>query len=327
MIENPTVFVLAQRPGPATGLPTWTAQGDLFQAVNAGHGEFTRCVLCVSSSQDAFDLMPIAFNLAEQYQISVIVLTEEQIAETLFTQAPYDLKKAEMHRGKLVTDPERLKTLKSSDRYDPNAEGGISSRWLPGAQAATYCAQGDEHDASGAVSETSSNAKQQMEKRMRKFRTLKSTLPQPSLIVADQGEQGVHWIEANDEIELLVIGWGSTLCVMRDVLFSHELRSRRIAYLHYTYLWPLCTADLQRLAERARRVVLIEQNYQGQLGRLLKMECGLDMTDTILKYDGRPFFYDELLGLLLAQIAKPALGTPSLSHAQSRGFAAQGAGR
>src|SRR3984957_15677320 len=154
MIENPTVFVLAQRPGPATGLPTWTAQGDLLQAVNTGHGEFARCVLCVSTSQDAFDLMPIAFNLAEQFQISVIVLTEEQIAEALYTQEPYDLQKAEIQRGKLVTDPEKLKALKSSDRYDPNAEGGISSRWLPGAAAAaTYCAQGDEHDASGAVSE------------------------------------------------------------------------------------------------------------------------------------------------------------------------------
>src|SRR6202040_991285 len=208
MIENPAVFVLAQRPGPATGLPTWTAQGDLLQAVNTGHGEFARCVLSVSTSQDAFDLMPIAFNLAEQFQISVIVLTEEQIAETLYTQEPYDLRKAEIQRGKLVTNPEKLKALKSSDRYDPNAEGGISSRWLPGDDAATYCAQGDEHDASGTVSEAWSNAKRQMEKRMRKFDTLKSTLPQPYLNVTLHGEQGGHWIDENDEIELLVIGWG-----------------------------------------------------------------------------------------------------------------------
>jgi len=154
MIENPTVFVLAQRPGPATGLPTWTAQGDLLQAVNTSHGEFARCVLSVSNSQDAFDLMPVAFNLAEQYQISVIVLTEKQIAEALYTQEPYDLEKAEIHRGKLVTDLEKLKALKSSDRYDPNAEGGISSRWLPGSDAATYCAQGEEHDSTGTVDET-----------------------------------------------------------------------------------------------------------------------------------------------------------------------------
>jgi 2-oxoglutarate ferredoxin oxidoreductase subunit alpha len=319
MIENPTVFVLAQRPGPATGLPTWTAQGDLLLAVNTGHGEFARCVLSISDSQDAFDLMPIAFNLAERYQISVIVLTEEQIAEALYTQEPYDLQKAEIRRGKLVTDPEKLKALKSSDRYDPNAEGGISSRWLPGNDAATYCAQADEHDASGTVSEALSNAKLQMEKRMRKFQTLKSTLPQPSLNATLHGEKDGDWIDESDEIELLVIGWGSTRGVMRDVMFSEELRSHKIAYLHYTYLWPLCTRELQRLAKRSKRIVLVEQNYRGQLGMLIKMECGLDIADKILKYDGRPFFYDELLGLLLAQFGSTKVGSVAISQAHSRG--------
>jgi 2-oxoglutarate ferredoxin oxidoreductase subunit alpha len=321
MIENPTVFVLAQRPGPATGLPTWTAQGDLLQAVNTGHGEFARCVISVSDSQDAFDLMPIAFNLAERYQISVIVLTEEQIAEALYTQEPYDLQKAEIQRGKLVTNPEKLKALKSSDRYDPNAEDGISSRWLPGNDAATYCAQGDEHDASGTVSEAWNNAKLQMEKRMRKFHTLKSNLPPPYLSVSLHGEQGGRWMDESEEIELLVIGWGSTLGVMRDVMFSEELRFRKIAYLHYTYLWPLCTRELRRLAERSKRVVLVEQNYQGQLGMLIKMECGLDIADRILKYDGRPFFYDQLLGLLLAQFGRTKAGfvAESTSQAHSPG--------
>jgi 2-oxoglutarate ferredoxin oxidoreductase subunit alpha len=299
MIENPTVFVLAQRPGPATGLPTWTAQGDLLQAVNTSHGEFARCVLSVSNSQDAFDLMPVAFNLAEQYQISVIVLTEKQIAEALYTQEPYDLEKAEINRGKLVTDPEKLNAMKSSDRYDPNAEGGISSRWLPGSDAATYCAQGEEHDSVGTVDESWSSIKSQMEKRMQKFHKLKADLPQPRLTVTNDGEKGTAWIDEGDEIELLVIGWGSSHDVIQDAMRSEELRERRIAYLHYTYLWPLCTRELQRLAERSKGILLVEQNYQGQLGMLIRMECGLDIADKILKYDGRPFFYDELLSLLL----------------------------
>ncbi len=103
IIENPSVFVLAQRPGPATGLPTWTGQGDLLLAVNTAHGEFPRCVLSVSDSQDAFDLMPEAYNIAEEYQISVIVMTDKQIAEALYTQAPYDQKKAKLARG-IVTE-------------------------------------------------------------------------------------------------------------------------------------------------------------------------------------------------------------------------------
>jgi 2-oxoglutarate/2-oxoacid ferredoxin oxidoreductase subunit alpha len=306
MIENPTVFVLAQRPGPATGLPTWTAQGGLLQATNCSAGEFARCVIAVSNSQDAFDLMPVAFNLAEQYQISVIVLTDKQIAEALYTQHPYDLEQADIDRGRLVVDPEKLKLLESSDRYNPHAMGGVSLRWLPGSQAATYCAQADEHDSTGAVDESFVNAKLQMEKRLRKFDGLKARLPGPQLFAGGRSEKTTDWIDAGGEIDLLAIGWGSTGDTFRDVMCSDELRGRKIAYLHYTYLWPLRTQELQRLAKRSKRVVLVEQNYQGQLGMLIKMECGLDIPDKILKYDGRPFFYDELLSSVMERCAGSA---------------------
>jgi 2-oxoglutarate/2-oxoacid ferredoxin oxidoreductase subunit alpha len=295
--------VLAQRPGPATGLPTWTAQGGLLQAVNCSAGEFTRCVISVSNSQDAFDLMPVAFNLAERYQISVIVLTDKQIAEALYTQHPYDLEKADIDRGRLVVDPEKLKLLKSSDRFDPHAKGGVSLRWLPGSDAVTYCAQGDEHNAVGAADESSQNTKLQMEKRLRKFRGLKAGLPAPLLSIGGRSAKTADWMDLGDEIELLAIGWGSTGDVFQDVMCSDELRGRKIAYLHYTYLWPLRTQELQSLAERSKRIVLVEQNYQGQLGMLIKMECGLDIPDKILKYDGRPFFYDELLASVLEKWA------------------------
>jgi 2-oxoglutarate ferredoxin oxidoreductase subunit alpha len=112
--------------------------------------------------------MPVAFNLAEQYQISVIVLTDKQIAEALYTQHPYDLETSVIDRGRLVVDPEKLKFLKSSDRFDPHAKDGVSLRWLPGSDAATYCAQGDEHDSMGAVDESDLNTKLQTEKRLRK---------------------------------------------------------------------------------------------------------------------------------------------------------------
>jgi 2-oxoglutarate ferredoxin oxidoreductase subunit alpha len=108
-------------------------------------------------------------------------------------------------------------------------------------------------------------------------------------------------MDASDEIELLAIGWGSTGDVY--VMCSDELRGRKIAYLHYTYLWPLRTQELQILAKRSKRIVLVEQNYQGQLGMLIRMECGLDIPDKILKYDGRPFFYDELLSLVMERFA------------------------
>jgi 2-oxoglutarate ferredoxin oxidoreductase subunit alpha len=303
MIENPTVFVLAQRPGPATGLPTWTAQGGLLQATHCSAGEFARCVIAVSNSQDAFDLMPVAFNLAEQYQISVIVLTDKQIAEALYTQRPYDLEKAEIDRGRLVIDPEKLKRLKSSDRFNPHAQGGVSLRWLPGSEAATYCAQGDEHNSIGAVDESSLNTKSQMEQRLRKFHGLKAGLPAPKLSIGGHSTTTIDWMDTGDEIELLAIGWGSTGDTFQDVMCSDKLRGRKIAYLHYTYLWPLRTQELQILAKRSKRIVLVEQNYQGQLGMLIRMECGLNIPNRILKYDGRPFFYDELLSSVVERCA------------------------
>ena len=188
LIENPSVYVLAQRPGPATGLPTWTGQGDLHMAVGMAHGEFPRCVIAVSGSDDSFHLMDEAFNIAEEYQIPVIVMTDKQIAEALYTQEPYDMKSIEIKRGKLITDPKELGKLKSTDRYDPNATDGISPRWLPGSQAATFCSQGDEHNGEGGDDESGENAIAQMQKRMRKGEALLKALPEPELWKIENGK-------------------------------------------------------------------------------------------------------------------------------------------
>lgn len=298
MAENPFVVVLGQRPGPATGLPTWTAQTGLLPAVGAAHGEFTRCVLAVSNSEDSFDLMPQAFDLAEKYQIPVVVLTDKHIAEALFTQSAFDLDRAEVTRH-VVSDPSGLADLSASDRYNPNTRSGVSARWLPGARAATYCAQADEHNAAGAVEESSTNAAAQANKRMRKHQHLRAELPAPTLTLSRTEHQQDR---ALSRIDLLLVGWGSTGEVVKDVLQAPQLSGCRIGYLHYTYLWPLRTDELTALAQQAGRVVLVEQNHQGQLGRLIRMECGLSMSERILKFDGRPFFYDELLALVHEQV-------------------------
>ena len=282
LIENPLVVFLVQRPGPSTGLPTWTAQGDLLLAVGSAHGEFARVVMAVSDSQDSFDLMPEAFNLAEEFQTPVIVLSDKQLAEGLYTQPSYDQNKAKIRRGKLVINPKELSKLVSADRYDPKATDGISSRWLPGTEAETFCAQGDEHDAEGNVNEGGPNAKEQMEKRMAKSAAIKKALPEPELY----GHQNP---------KTLIVSWGSNRSVLNDVLKSDELADKKIGNLHYSYLWPLKTEKLEKLARKAKKTILVECNYQGQLGMLISQECGLELDKRILKYDGRPFFYDELL--------------------------------
>lgn len=298
IIENPSVFVLAQRPGPATGLPTWTAQGDLFLAIGSSHGEFARCVMSVSDAQDCFELMPEAFNIAERYQTPVIVMTDKQIAEALFTQAPYDQNKAKIDRGNLVTDPKALKKLKSTDRYDPTAKDGISSRWLPGSEAATYCAQGDEHSPDGSVDETAKNAVEQMEKRMKKMKAMEREIAEPVLMGIDpSASSGGKWkIENSDpELDLLVVSWGSNKGVTLDVLKAVK---GKVGYLHYTFLWPMKTERLKKLMQKAKRTVLVECNHGGQLGMVIQMAGGPAITEKVLKYDGRPFFVNELLSKL-----------------------------
>lgn len=288
MIENPSVIVLAQRPGPATGLPTWTGQGDLNLAVFSGHGEFPRCVVSASDAYDSFHLVNEAFNLAEEYQIPVILMTDKQLAEAIITQAPYDQKKTMINRGRLVTSAKELSALTGSDRYDPLAKGGISARWLPGSKAETYVAQGDEHRADGSVDEGAENARLQMEKRMKKAQVLKAALPEPELF----GHQNP---------DLLLVSWGSNKGVILDVLADPMFQSRRIGYLHYTYLWPLKTELLERLSKKAGKTAIIECNHESQLRKLIRMECGLDIPTSILKYDGRPFFFEELRDILSNQ--------------------------
>lgn len=301
MIENPSVFILAQRPGPATGLPTWTAQGDLLLAVHSGHGEYARCVLSVSDSQDSFDLLPVAFNLAEKYQISVIVLTEKQITEGIYTQAPYDQKKALLERGNVITDPAKLASIKGESRYDPAAQDGISPRWLPGTQAAdTWNAQGDEHTGDGSIDESAEGAVAQMDKRMKKLAALKNALPEPELFTTQKGHLAV---DAAVTPDVLLVGWGSTKGTILDALESSELDGLSVGYLHYTYLWPLKTDKLLALAKKASKLVLVEGNFQGQLGMVIKQECGLTFTDTILQYDGRPFWLDDLRAKIVALCA------------------------
>lgn len=284
MMENPALFIVAQRPGPATGLPTWTAQGDLLLAVGSAHGEFARLVLGVSDAQDCFDLMPAVFNYAEEYQTPVIALTDKQIAEALYTQQPFDQKKAEVRRGELVTAGKAAK-MKAADRYATKTKTGITPRWLPGTEADTFVAQGDEHNEDGSIDESSENAIAQMDKRMKKMESLKKALPEPELV-------------GDKNPDILIVSWGSNKGVILDAM--KELDGKKIGYLHYTYLWPLKTETFEKLQKKAKKTVLIECNFQGQLGMLLKMECGKEFDEKILKYDGRPFFVDELRDQLAA---------------------------
>lgn len=152
MTEVPCVVAIAQRPGPATGLPTWTAQGDLMLSIYAGHGEFARIVIGVSDPVSAFELTQHAFNLAEVYQVPVIILTEKLISENRQTILPFEQNTIPIQRG-LVSDPAELAKLVPSDRYKIT-DSGVSKRWVPThAETIFYC-NGDEHHEDGTLDES-----------------------------------------------------------------------------------------------------------------------------------------------------------------------------
>lgn len=285
MTETPFVCILGQRPGPATGLPTWTSAGDLFLAVFSGHGEFPRVVIAASDAISAYRVTQEAFNLAELYQLPVIVLTEKQIAESAFMVSAFPADPA-ITRGIVAdgaTEHPELDQLKPSDRF-ALTESGVSLRWLPGQADATYVANSDEHLPDGSLTEDAEPSKAMMDKRMKKLETLKATLPEPELF-------------GPTDAEITLIGWGSLKQSVVDALaiLTADGMSNRYNYLHFEYMFPLKTETFLAVTKSAKRVILIENNATGQLGQLLSQATGYQFTEKYLKYDGRPFFVEDIL--------------------------------
>jgi 2-oxoglutarate ferredoxin oxidoreductase subunit alpha len=302
MIECPLVIIIAQRPGPATGLPTWTAQADLNLAIHAGHGEFARIVMAVSDPTSAFDLIQHAFNLAEEFQTPVLLLTEKTIAEAQETVETFRQNAVPIKRGLVPAD--KLNMLKSVDRYQIT-KTGVSKRWIPGSSPAFYYANSDEHWESGVLTEDGKKTAAMIEKRMKKLKSIEDALPEP-----------VEYGPAKADISF--VGWGSSKGVMLDAIeylkSSHhhnephgpnlpdpagqadELNEpSSVNYLHFDYLWPLKTKTLIKFFEQNKNVHLIEGNFQGQLGNLIEGHTGLKFKGRLLKWDGRPFFLEEVI--------------------------------
>lgn len=277
MIETPLVVVVAQRPGPATGLPTWTAQGDLFLAAHSAHGEFPRIVIGVSGPTDSFELIQHAFNLSEKYQTPVIVLTEKVIAESKWTIPLFEEGKIPIERG--LVKEEELKNLSNEDRYKIT-ENGLSKRWLPGTSEAFYHANSDEHLEDGSLTEDGELTGKMIDKRMRKLSLIEDALPEPEVFGVSEGA------------DISFVGWGSTKNTALDIIDFYAEKGIKVNYLHYSYLYPLKTAAAETFFEKNGNVFLAEGNYQGQLGRMLEA-AGLQFKGKLLKYNGRPFFLED----------------------------------
>jgi len=274
MTETPVVIILGQRPGPATGLPTRTEQGELWFALHAGHGEFPRAVLAPATAAETFLLTVKAFNLAEKYQIPVIMLTDHHLASSYTTATRFDLTKVRIERGNLITDREIVNI--SEYKRHQITDSGISPRALPGQGMALVVTDSDEHDEAGHLIEDAGTRIRLNEKRLRKVNGLKTDISAPRF-------------DKVPKAELNLIGWGSTYGAIHEAVSI--LRGKGIAanHLHFSEIWPFpVDAVTHALNDDEARSIVIESNATSQMAELIRRETGIKVSDSILRYDGRP---------------------------------------
>jgi 2-oxoglutarate ferredoxin oxidoreductase subunit alpha len=266
MTETPLVIVLAQRPGPATGLPTRTAQGDLLFAINAGHGEFPKLVLAPSDPRDAFHKMVRAFDLAQEYQTVAIVLTDQFLADSHFSIGEFGLEEIKLRTQKV--DPSGIEDYMRY-RFTDN---GISPRLYPGMSEHLVCADSDEHDEWGHITEDlAKTAPAMARKRMTKGKGLRDSIRPPEEI-------------STNEVDIVLVGWGSTRGALLEAIGLLKEEGIKAGLIHFTELWPLPEYEFPK----GKTYWAVENNAYGQLSRLLKREYDIHFRGLISRYDGLP---------------------------------------
>ncbi|MFP4201009.1 MAG: 2-oxoacid:acceptor oxidoreductase subunit alpha [Bacillota bacterium] len=270
MTETPAVIVLAMRPGPATGFPTRTDQGDLSFVIDAGHGEFPRVVTSATHLEDAFYRLNRAFSLADRFQIPVIFLSDQNFADTARTIAPFDFERLsyERHLANEIEKPYARYRL---------TEDGVSPRAIPAQfPGEVVLVDSDEHDERGFIVEDASTRSAMVQKRMSKAVQLSEAMDEPLYV-------------GPDDPDVLLIGWGSTYGALREARQRLDGGGTSMGHLHFTDLWPLPTRKLQEMLQSASTSICVEANYSAQLANLVRRVTGLEFDHSILRYDGRPF--------------------------------------
>jgi len=269
MTETPIVIHLAQRPGPATGLPTRTEQADLNLALHAGHGEFPRIILAPGDAEEGFYLMQKAMNLADKYQVPVFLMTDQFLVDSNFLIDRLNVSKEKIKHY-------LVKTNKNYKRYKLT-NSGISPRGIPGFGSGFVSVDSDEHYEDGHITEDHNIRNKMVEKRLRKLIPMKDEI-EPNLY-------------GREKYKTLVISWGSTKGVVKEAL--ENLNKKNVSFLHFNQVFPLHNKTLNYL-KKAKKIIVVESNATGQFAKLLKSEFGVD-SKSILKYSGLPFSVEELM--------------------------------
>jgi 2-oxoacid:acceptor oxidoreductase, alpha subunit len=275
--EIPLVAVDVMRPGPATGLPTRTEQSDLKFVISAAQGEFQRMVIALRNHEDAVYQTFRAFQLAEKYQIPVIVLSDQYLADSHGTIPPVHFE------GETVCYPDLTVTESGYLRYKIT-DSGISPRLIPGKTKELVCVDSDEHNEKGWIVESAEERIVMADKRERKMLGLMEELMEPEYI-------------GSKDPEVVFLAWGSVYGPLReavDILNASE-EVPKYGGLIFGDVFPLPTKELSRIHQSARKLINVEQNSRGQLAELIRENTGYVMDGSILKYDGRQISAEEIV--------------------------------
>jgi 2-oxoglutarate ferredoxin oxidoreductase subunit alpha len=286
MAEIPLVVVESQRAGPSTGLPTKTEQGDLNLMLGAGQGEFPRAILAPSNALEAYQMAIKAFQLAEEWQTPILLASDLHLSENYMT--------VDRSAIDLNVDIPSLFTVQPNGhdylryQYTPS---GVSPRALPGQQGLNWVAGSDEHDEKGhLVSDVKSGLPiwvvervKMMQKRMGKLAGLEASTDPPVL-------------EGPADAPLTFVAWGSTVAAVRDAMAQLAAKNVATNLLAVKTVYPIHADAIDKLLGQTKSTLLVEANYSGQLGRLIRAETGRAFAHKLLKYDGEPFYPYEIVG-------------------------------
>ena len=303
MMETPVVCVNVQRGGPATGIPTKTEQGDLWQILGAGQGDYPRIIVASSDQLDLFKTIPELFNLCDKYQCPGLVLSDLLISEGTSSIDPSDLDfNPKIERGQLILPNGEGENVAPGSGYNDNAywrykntESGISPRAVPGVPGHIFVAATDEHDEDGTlISDEFTNPhkrRMMVEKRARKMESVVRDIAPPKLI-------------GPENAAVTLVGWGSTEGVICEAIEKLAGEEGIVAnQLHIKWIVPLHTEEITRLLSRSKKVIIVENNYTGQFARYLRSETGFAAHGHIRKYDGEPFMPHHIVEGVMDQLA------------------------
>ncbi len=266
--EFPVVFVLSQRPGPATGVPTYTAQGDLFFALHAGHGEFPKIVLAPGDVNQAFQLSAEALNLAWKFQTPVILLSDKHLSESTYA--------ANFKESQVKPELANVWNKKTDYKRYTFTKDGVSPLAFPGDKAVIK-ATSYEHDEFGITTEDIDPIINMTSKRLQKKDSIIKYLKNKETVTT----------YGNKNSDTVLITWGSTIGTVREV--GEELN---LKVLQPLFLEPF-PAKIKDELKNAKKIICVEVNATGQLASLLK-DNGINVDKVILKFDGRPITINEL---------------------------------